>query len=106
MQGYPGPVIAVVRGSVWGAACDLIMTCDMVCADQTASFAITPAGDVVAIDFWAEPDADPCEVRFSGRLEQASLPGMPAVMASAYSASMRRQTTAATSGDFGVQRAA
>lgn len=43
VQGYPGPVIAVVRGSVWGAACDLIMTCDLVCADKTSSFAITPA---------------------------------------------------------------
>jgi methylmalonyl-CoA decarboxylase len=43
IQGYPGAVIAVVRGSVWGAACDLIMTCDIVCADRTASFAITPA---------------------------------------------------------------
>jgi len=43
VQSYPGPVIAVVRGSVWGAACDLIMTCDMVCADKTSSFAITPA---------------------------------------------------------------
>ena len=43
VQSYPGPVIAVVRGSVWGAACDLIMTCDMVCADKTATFAITPA---------------------------------------------------------------
>lgn len=43
VQCYPGPVIAVVRGSVWGAACDLIMTCDMVCADKTATFAITPA---------------------------------------------------------------
>ena len=43
IQLYPGPVIAVVRGSVWGAACDLIMTCDMVCADKTSSFAITPA---------------------------------------------------------------
>jgi methylmalonyl-CoA decarboxylase len=43
VQRYPGPVIAVVRGSVWGAACDLIMTCDMVCADQTSTFAITPA---------------------------------------------------------------
>lgn len=45
-----------------------------------ARFAIAPTGDIVAIDFWAEPDADPCEVRFSGRLEQASLPGMPRVM--------------------------
>jgi len=43
VQGYPGPVIAVIRGSVWGAACDLIMTCDMVCSDSTATFAITPA---------------------------------------------------------------
>ena len=43
VQSYPGPVIAVVRGSVWGGACDLIMTCDMVCADRTSSFAITPA---------------------------------------------------------------
>ena len=43
VQNYPGPVIAVVSGSVWGAACDLIMTCDMVYADTTATFAITPA---------------------------------------------------------------
>lgn len=43
VQNYPGPVIAVVRGSVWGAACDLIMTCDMAYGDTTASFAITPA---------------------------------------------------------------
>lgn len=43
VQNYPGPVIAVIRGSVWGAACDLIMTCDMVFADKTSSFAITPA---------------------------------------------------------------
>jgi methylmalonyl-CoA decarboxylase len=43
VQNFPGPVIAVVRGSVWGAACDLIMTCDMVFADNTSSFAITPA---------------------------------------------------------------
>ena len=43
VQNFPRPVIAVVRGSVWGAACDLIMTCDMVYADPTATFAITPA---------------------------------------------------------------
>ncbi|MEJ2698113.1 MAG: methylmalonyl-CoA decarboxylase [Desulfuromonadales bacterium] len=43
VQNYPGPVIAVVKGSVWGAACDLIMTCDMVYADRTSTFAITPA---------------------------------------------------------------
>ena len=43
VQDFSGPVIAVVRGSVWGAACDLIMTCDMVFADKTSSFSITPA---------------------------------------------------------------
>jgi len=43
VQNFPGPVIAVVRGSIWGAACDLIMTCDMVFADKTSTFAITPA---------------------------------------------------------------
>lgn len=40
---YPGPVIAVVKGGVWGGACDLIMTCDLVYADKTSTFAITPA---------------------------------------------------------------
>jgi methylmalonyl-CoA decarboxylase len=43
VEEYPGPVIAMVHGSVWGGACDLIMTCDMVIADNTAKFAMTPA---------------------------------------------------------------
>lgn len=43
VQRYPGPVIAMVHGSVWGGACDLIMTCDIVIGDETSSFAITPA---------------------------------------------------------------
>ncbi|MCX7971362.1 MAG: methylmalonyl-CoA decarboxylase [Negativicutes bacterium] len=43
VEEYPGPVIAMVHGSVWGGACDLIMTCDMVIADETAAFAMTPA---------------------------------------------------------------
>lgn len=43
VEEYPGPVIAMVQGSVWGGACDLIMTCDMVIADKTAKFAMTPA---------------------------------------------------------------
>ncbi|WP_196592569.1 methylmalonyl-CoA decarboxylase [Pectinatus sottacetonis] len=42
VEKYFGPVIAVVHGSVWGGACDLTMTCDMVVADDTASFAMTP----------------------------------------------------------------
>jgi len=43
VQKYPGPVIAMVHGSVWGGACDLVMTCDIVIGDETSSFAITPA---------------------------------------------------------------
>jgi len=40
---FPAPVIAMVHGSVWGGACDLIMACDIVIADETSAFAITPA---------------------------------------------------------------
>jgi len=43
IQRYPGPVIARVHGSVWGGACDLIMTSDLAVGDPTCSFAITPA---------------------------------------------------------------
>lgn len=43
VEEYPGAVIAMVHGSVWGGACDLIMTSDMVIADKTAQFAMTPA---------------------------------------------------------------
>ena len=39
---FPGPVIAMVQGSVWGGAFDLVLSCDMVFADETATFAITP----------------------------------------------------------------
>ena len=37
------PVIAAVEGGVWGGACDLVLTCDLVVAMRTATFAITPA---------------------------------------------------------------
>jgi methylmalonyl-CoA decarboxylase len=40
---FPAPVIAMVHGSVWGGAFDLVLSCDMVIADETAMFAITPA---------------------------------------------------------------
>jgi methylmalonyl-CoA decarboxylase len=39
----PAPVVAMVHGTVWGGALDLVLSCDMVIADETASFAITPA---------------------------------------------------------------
>ena len=43
VRSYPMPVIAMVHGSVWGGALDLVLSCDLVIADETASFAITPA---------------------------------------------------------------
>jgi methylmalonyl-CoA decarboxylase len=39
----PAPIIAMVHGSVWGGAFDLVLSCDVVIADETAMFAITPA---------------------------------------------------------------
>ena len=43
VRSYPGVVIAMVSGSVWGGAVDLVMSCDLVVADHSATFAITPA---------------------------------------------------------------
>jgi methylmalonyl-CoA decarboxylase len=43
IEAAPFPVIAAVHGGVWGGACDLVMTCDIVIAEATAAFAITPA---------------------------------------------------------------
>jgi methylmalonyl-CoA decarboxylase len=43
IQAFPAPVIAQIHGGVWGGACDMIMCCDIVIADSTATFAITPA---------------------------------------------------------------
>jgi methylmalonyl-CoA decarboxylase len=40
---YPAPVLAMVHGSVWGGACDLVVNCDIVIGDPTCAFAITPA---------------------------------------------------------------
>jgi methylmalonyl-CoA decarboxylase len=40
---FPAPVLAMVHGSVWGGACELVMACDIVVGDETCSFAITPA---------------------------------------------------------------
>lgn len=43
IQEYPGPVIAMVEGSVWGGACDMAITCDMIIGSPDCTFAITPA---------------------------------------------------------------
>jgi methylmalonyl-CoA decarboxylase len=39
----PAPIVAMVHGTVWGGALDLVLSCDLAVADETASFAITPA---------------------------------------------------------------
>lgn len=39
---FPAPVIAMVHGSVWGGATDLVLSCDLVTGDENCSFAITP----------------------------------------------------------------
>lgn len=43
IQDCPVPVIAMVEGSVWGGACDLCFSSDMVIAAQGSTFAMTPA---------------------------------------------------------------
>ncbi|MBJ7258021.1 MAG: methylmalonyl-CoA decarboxylase [Chthoniobacterales bacterium] len=43
IQDCPLPVIAMVEGSVWGGACDLCFSCDLVVAARGSSFAMTPA---------------------------------------------------------------
>jgi methylmalonyl-CoA decarboxylase len=40
---FPAPVVAMVHGAVWGGALDLVLSCDLAVADETAMFAITPA---------------------------------------------------------------
>ena len=43
IQLFPAPVIALVEGTVWGGACELVMGCDLVVAGSDTAFAITPA---------------------------------------------------------------
>ncbi|SDF95302.1 methylmalonyl-CoA decarboxylase [Paraburkholderia phenazinium] len=43
VRAFPGVVIAMVSGSAWGGAVDLAMSCDLVVADGSARFAMTPA---------------------------------------------------------------
>lgn len=43
IQECNAPVIALVEGSVWGGACEVAMSCDMLVATPDVTFAITPA---------------------------------------------------------------
>ncbi len=43
VQDFPSPIIAMVEGSVWGGACDLCLSCDLVLCAPESTFGITPA---------------------------------------------------------------
>src|SRR5271157_3881885 len=42
VRNCPMPVIAMLHSSVWGAACDLAVTCDLAIGTPNTTFAITP----------------------------------------------------------------
>ena len=43
VQLHPCPVIAMIEGTVWGGACELVMSCDLIVAAEDATLAMTPA---------------------------------------------------------------
>lgn len=43
IETHTAPIIAMVEGSVWGGACELVLSCDLVVAAAEATFALTPA---------------------------------------------------------------
>jgi methylmalonyl-CoA decarboxylase len=43
IQHHPCPIIAMIEGSVWGGACELVMSCDLIVAAEETTFAVTPA---------------------------------------------------------------
>jgi methylmalonyl-CoA decarboxylase len=43
IEEFPAPVIAMVEGSVWGGACEMVFSSDLIVATPEATFAVTPA---------------------------------------------------------------
>lgn len=43
IESFPAPVLAMIEGTVWGGACELALTCDLLIATPEVTFAITPA---------------------------------------------------------------
>lgn len=43
IEAHPVPIIAMVEGSVWGGACEIVMSCDLITAASESTFAFTPA---------------------------------------------------------------
>jgi methylmalonyl-CoA decarboxylase len=43
IEAHPCPVVAMVEGSVWGGACEVVFSCDLVASSVESSFALTPS---------------------------------------------------------------
>ena len=43
IESFPGAVIAMIEGSVWGGGCELAFSCDILVGSPRSTFAITPA---------------------------------------------------------------
>jgi methylmalonyl-CoA decarboxylase len=43
IETHPSPVVAMVEGSVWGGACEVVFSCDMIVAEAETTFALTPS---------------------------------------------------------------
>lgn len=79
IENFPGIVIAMIGGSVWGGGCELAFACDILIGSRDASFAITPAkisapynpnqvnrvlqraGSNIALELFATADVLPAE---------------------------------------------
>ncbi len=64
-------MIALVEGTVWGGACELVMGCDLVVAGSDTTFAITPAklgvpyNIVGTLNFLNSSASRPCAAAFT-----------------------------------------
>ncbi|TVT50350.1 MAG: methylmalonyl-CoA decarboxylase [Denitromonas halophila] len=43
IESHPTPVIAMIEGTVWGGAVELVLACDIIIAVPESTFAVTPA---------------------------------------------------------------
>jgi methylmalonyl-CoA decarboxylase len=43
IENFPGPVIAMIEGTVWGGASETAFACDLIVAVRETTFAVTPA---------------------------------------------------------------
>jgi len=48
IERFPHPIIALIEGGVWGEACEIAVSCDLLVATPNSTFAITPAKLAVA----------------------------------------------------------